>query len=138
MNLPAIFLPALFLAACAAPPRPEPEVKCAQPPPQEIHIHTAPAGAMVDWNGNVLGTAPIVISLTPDFSPYATHYSWPRNGERTQRFRARWPDGAINTEFFDSNTPPPQQIAIIYPSIGRYQNLWPEAGKQELQIKKGP
>jgi hypothetical protein len=74
----------------------------------------------------------------PSFSPYASHYSWPSNGALTQRFRARWPDGAFNAEFFDTNTPPPQQIAIISPSIGNYQNLWPVDGKRELQIKKGP
>lgn len=138
MKAPAILLTSLLLTACAVLPRPDPQIKRAQPPPQEIQIQTAPPGAIVDWNGNVLGTTPIVISLTPDFSPYASHYSWPSNGARTQRFRARWPDGALNTEFFDSNTPPPQQIAIISPSIGNYQNLWPVAGKRELQIKKGP
>lgn len=134
----AIVFSALLLASCTALPKPEPEIKRAQPPPQEIHIHTAPPGAIVDWNGNVLGTTPIVISLTPNFSPYASHYSWPSNGARTQRFRARWPDGAFNTEFFDSNTPPPQQIAIISPSIGNYRHLWPAPGRKELQIKKGP
>ncbi len=66
----------------------------------------------MDWNGNVLGVAPVTIELTPSFSQYASHYSWPSNGDRTQRFRARWPDGAMNTEFFDSDTPPPQAIAI--------------------------
>ena len=128
----------LLLAGCSVIPKPEPEVKRAEPKPQEIHIHTAPPGAIVDWNGNVLGTTPIVISLTPYFSPYSSHYSWPSNGARTQRFRARWPDGAINTEFFDSNTPPPQSIAIISPSIGHYRHLWPAPAKKELQIKKGP
>jgi hypothetical protein len=128
----------LLLTACATTLPPEPEIKRAQPPPQEIHIHTAPPGAIVDWNGNVLGTTPIVISLTPYLAPYASHYRWPSNGARTQRFRARWPDGAINTELFDSDTPPPQRIAIISPSIGFYRHLWPEAGKKELQIKKGP
>ena len=137
MKAPAILLTSLLLTACVL-PRPDPQIKRAHPPPQEIQIQTAPSGAIVDWNGNVLGTTPIVISLTPDFSPYASYYSWPSNGARTQRFRARWPDGALNTEFFDSNTPPPQQIAIISPSIGNYQNLWPVAGKRELQIKKGP
>jgi hypothetical protein len=92
----------------------------------------------VDWNGNVLGTAPIVISLTPYFSPYSSHYSWPSNGARTQRFRASWPDGDFNTEFFDSNTPPPQVIAIVSPSIGNYREIWPAPAKKELQIKKGP
>ncbi len=139
MKTPATILSALLLTACAAPqPKPDPEIKRAQPKPVEIAIHTAPPGAIVDWNGNVLGTAPIVISLTPNFSPYASHYSWPSNGERTQRFRARWPDGAINTELFDSDTAPPQNIAIISPSIGNYRHLWPAAEKKELQIKKGP
>ena len=41
-------------------------------------------------------------------------------------------------EFLDSNTPPPQQIAIISPSIGNYRHLWPAPGRKELQIKKGP
>jgi len=117
----------LLLTACATTPPPEPEIKRAQPPPQEIHIHTAPPGAIVDWNGNVLGTTPIVISLTPYLAPYASHYRWPSN-----------PDGAFNTEFFDTNTPPPQQIAIISPSIGNYRHLWPAPGRKELQIKKGP
>jgi hypothetical protein len=138
MKTPAAILVAMLLAACSAMPKPEPEVKRAVPAPTEIAIHTAPAGAIVDWNGNVLGTATIVISLTPNFSPYASHYSWPSNGERTQRFRARWPDGAFNTEFFDSNTPPPQTIAIISPSIGNYRHLLPAPAKKELQIKKGP
>jgi PBP1b-binding outer membrane lipoprotein LpoB len=70
----ATILFALLLAGCAAPqPKPDPEIKRAQPKSVEIAIHTAPAGAIVDWNGNVLGTAPIVISLTPDFPPYSSH-----------------------------------------------------------------
>ncbi len=47
-------------------------------------------------------------------------------------------DGAYNTEFFDSNTPPPQVIAIISPSVGNYREIWPAPAKKELQIKKGP
>ena len=129
---------ALLLSACAAPQKPEPEVKRAQPKPQEIQIQTAPPGALVDWNGNVLGAAPITIELTPDFSQYASHYSWPSNGERTQRFRARWPDGAMNTEFFESDTPPPQAIAIVSPSVGNYRDILTTPAKKELQIKKGP
>ena len=114
------------------------EIKRAQPKPQEIQIQTAPPGALVDWNGNVLGVAPVTIELTPSFSQYASHYSWPSNGARTQRFRARWPDGAINTEFFESDTPPPQAIAIISPSVGNYRDIWTTPAKKELQIKKGP
>ena len=72
------------------------------------------------------------------FNEYASHYSWPSNGVRTQRFRARWPDGAINTEFFETNTPPPQAIAIVSPSVGNYRDIWTTPAKKELQIKKGP
>jgi hypothetical protein len=138
MKTPAAIVVAMLLAACSAMPKPEPEVKRAVPAPTEIHIHTSPPGAVVDWNGNVLGTAPIVISLVPYFTEYSSYYKWPRNGVRTQRFRARWPDGAINTEFFDSDTPPPQVIAIVSPSIGNYREIWPAPAKKELQIKKGP
>jgi hypothetical protein len=131
-------LASLLLSACAATQKPEPEMKRAQPKPQEIQIQTAPPGALVDWNGNVLGVAPVTIELTPSFSQYASHYSWPSNGARAQRFRARWPDGTMNTEFFDSNTPPPQVIAIVSPSIGNYREIWPAPAKKELQINKGP
>jgi len=50
----------------------------------------------------------------------------------------RWPDGAMNTEFFDSNTLPPQAIAIVSPSVGNYRDIWTTPAKKELQIKKGP
>ncbi|NDG72326.1 MAG: hypothetical protein EBY32_13740 [Proteobacteria bacterium] len=109
---------AVFLSACVAIQKPEPEIKRAQPKPQEIQIQTAPPGALVDWNGNVLGVAPITIELTPSFS--------------------QWPDGAINTEFFESDTPPPQAIAIVSPSVGNYRDIWTTPAKKELQIKKGP
>ena len=63
--------------------------------------------------------------------------SWPSNGAFTQRFRACWPDGAMNTEFFESDTPPPQAIAIVSPSVGNYRDIWTTPAKKELQIKKG-
>ena len=49
--------------------------------------------------------------------------SWPSNGAFTQRFRACWHDGAINTAFFAINTPPPQAIAIVSPSVGNYRDI---------------
>ena len=69
-----------LLSACTAVQKPEPETKRAQPKPQEIQIQTAPPGALVDWNGNVLGVAPVTIELTPLFFQYASYYSWPSNG----------------------------------------------------------
>ncbi len=56
---------ALLLSACDATNKPEPEIKRAEPKPQEIQIQTAPPGALVDWNGNVLGVTPVTIELTP-------------------------------------------------------------------------
>jgi hypothetical protein len=139
MKVPAILFASILLTACAAPLKPTPVTKRAQPKPQEITIQTAPAGAIVDWNGNVIGFAPITIELTPSFSEYSSHYTWPWNGTSTQKFRARWPDGAINTELFNSSEPPPQAIAIVSPSIGNYHEIWPTpAAKKELRIKNGP
>jgi hypothetical protein len=64
MKAPAAsILLALLLSACAATQKPEPEIKRAQPKTQEIQIQTAPPGALVDWNGNVLGMAPVTIIL---------------------------------------------------------------------------
>lgn len=133
-----LLFPLLFLSACTTTQKPEPEIKRAEPKPQEIQIQTAPPGALVDWNGNVIGMAPVTIELTPSFSQYASHYSWPSNGAHIQRFSARWPDGAMNTESFYSNTPPPQAIAIISPCVGNYRDIWTTPAKKELQIKKGP
>jgi len=42
----------------------------------------------------------------------------------------------MNTEFFDSNTLPPQAIAIVSPSVGNYRDIWTTLAKKELQIKK--
>jgi hypothetical protein len=43
----------------------------------------------------------------------------------------------MNTEFFDSNTLPPQAIAIVSPSVSNYRDIWTTLAKKELQIKKG-
>jgi len=138
MKTSAAHLFALLLSACATTQKPEPEIKRAQPKPVEILIQTAPPRALMDWNDNVLGLAPVTIELTPSFSQYASQYSWPSNGASTQRFRARWPDGTMKTEFFESDTPPPQAIAIVSPSVANYRDIWTTPAKKELQIKKGP
>ena len=127
---------ALLLSACAAIQKPEPEIKRAQPKPQEIQIQSAPPGALVDWNGNVFDVAPVTIELTPSFSQYASHYSWPSNGARTQRFRARWPDGAMNSEFFESDTgrrkpsPSSRQALATTPTSG------PHPPRKNCKLKK--
>jgi hypothetical protein len=106
-----------MLSGCAT-PEPPPQVRRAEPAPEpvEITIHTSPAGGIVDWNGNVLGAAPLTIKVTPQ-KPYPNTYPrWPYNGRMSQKFRARWPDGSMNWEMFGSNEPIPQNIGIVSPS----------------------
>ena len=108
---------AAMLSACATP---EPTVvRRAEvvPEPVEITIHTSPAGGIVDWNGNVLGAAPITITVRPELT-YTGRPRWPYNGRLSQKFRARWPDGSMNFELFGSDEPIPQNIAIVVPRSG--------------------
>jgi hypothetical protein len=116
---PAYFLAlAAMLASCTS-PKPEPITRPAQAviAPVEITIHTSPAGGIVDWNGNVLGAAPVTIKVTPQ-KPYPNTYPrWPYNGRMSQKFRARWPDGSMNWEMFGSNEPIPQNIGIVSPAL---------------------
>ncbi len=115
--IPILSLVAMLLSGCAT-PEPPPQVRCAEPAPEpvEITIHTSPAGGIVDWNGNVLGAAPLTIKVTPQ-KPYPSTYPrWPYNGRMSQKFRARWPDGSMNFELFGSNEPIPQNIGIVSPS----------------------
>jgi hypothetical protein len=108
---------ATILASCAS-PKPETITRREQAviAPVEITIHTSPAGGIVDWNGNVLGAAPVTIKVTPQ-KPYPNTYPrWPYNGRMSQKFRARWPDGSMNWEMFGSNEPIPQNIGIVSPS----------------------
>jgi hypothetical protein len=103
-----------MLSACATPE--PPVVRRAEPAPEpvEITIHTSPAGGIVDWNGNVLGAAPITITVRPELT-YTGRPRWPYNGRLSQKFRARWPDGSMNFELFGSDEPIPQNIGIVSP-----------------------
>jgi hypothetical protein len=115
MTRPASILAlAAMLSACATPE--PPVVRRAEPAPEpvEITIHTSPAGGIVDWNGNVLGAAPITITVRPELT-YTGRPRWPYNGRLSQKFRARWPDGSMNFELFGSDEPIPQNIGIVSP-----------------------
>jgi hypothetical protein len=134
---PLLVLLALLLAACAA-PKPEPIIRRAEavPAPVEILISTSPAGGLVDWNGNVLGTAPVTLKLTPQM--FNGLQVWPYNGAHTQYIRARWPDGSAAVERFDSNQALPQAIGIVSP-FGRNPLLEIIAAQNKnLTQKKGP
>ena len=117
MRKPASILAlAAFLCSCAAPKpavvwRPEP---IPSPTPMEILIETSPAGGIVDWNGNVLGAAPVTLTITPQLT-YSGRPRWPETGASAHIFRARWPNGAHAGELFLADEIPPQRIAIICP-----------------------
>jgi hypothetical protein len=128
---------ALLLAACAA-PKPEPIIRRAEavPAPVEILISTSPAGGLVDWNGNILGTAPVTLKLTPQM--FNGLQVWPYNGAHTQYIRARWPDGSAAVERFDKNQSLPQAIGIVSP-FGRNPLLdMINAENKNLTQKKRP
>jgi hypothetical protein len=116
MRQAAYFLAlAAFLTGCAN-PEPETYAPRAIPaaPPIEITIHTSPPGGIVDWNGNVLGAAPVTLKIRPDLMA-SGRPRWPETGASAHIFRARWPNGARAAELFIPSEMPPQHIAIICP-----------------------
>jgi hypothetical protein len=118
MRRPASILTLVAMLAGCATPEPSPQFRCAElaPEPVEITIHTSPAGGIVDWNGNVLGSAPVTIEVSARKPSPNAYPRWPYNGSMSQKFRARWPDGSMNWETFGSNEPIPQNIGIVSPT----------------------
>lgn len=106
---------ASMLCSCAtSQPKPEPVTRRAKLAPQEIKIYTSPAGGIVDWNGNVLGAAPLTIQIEPQM--IWGRPAWPANGAALQRLRARWPDGSTAMEAFGTQQTPPQVVGIVSPN----------------------
>lgn len=116
MRKPASILAlAALLTSCASPRiEPEPVTRRAKLAPQEIKIYTSPAGGIVDWNGNVLGAAPLTIQVEPQM--IFGRPAWPSNGATIQRLRSRWPDGSIATETFSTQQTLPQVVGIVSPT----------------------
>jgi hypothetical protein len=133
MRRPASILAfAALLTACAT-PEPPATIRRAEavPEPVEITIHTSPPGGVVDWNGNVLGAAPVSITIRPE-TTFSGRPRWPDTGALTHFIRARWPDGSWKTEIFDPNEIPPQQIGIVSPNILSYRDLaWGEPPRKK-------
>ena len=113
---PLLALLALLLVGCASPDPRETYAPRALPvaQPVEILIETSPPGGIVDWNGNVLGAAPVTLKIRPDLSP-SGRPSWPDTGANAHIFRARWRNGDRAAELFMADEMPPQRIAIISP-----------------------
>jgi hypothetical protein len=128
MNPVFLILALLLLAACAS-PKPEPITRRAEPVarPMEILIETYPPGGIVDWNGNVIGAAPVTLTITPQLTNYGRP-RWPETGANAHIFRARWRNGDRAAELFMADEMPPQRIAIISP----VQEIW------GMPVKKTP
>jgi hypothetical protein len=101
----------------------------------EITIHTSPAGGIVDWNGNVLGAAPVTLKIRPD-TTFSGRPRWPETGALTHYFRARWPNGARAFELFQPSEMPPQHIAIVCPGAANPLLDSLRADAQKLTQKK--
>ncbi len=128
----------LLLAACAS-PEPETFAPRARPvaPPMEILIETSPPGGIVDWNGNVLGAAPVTLKIRPDLTASGRPI-WPNTGANAHIFRARWPNGARAAELFMADELPPQRIAIICPEARNPLLEIIAAQNKKLTQKKTP
>jgi hypothetical protein len=113
---PFLALLALLLAGCASPQPRETYAPRALPvaQPMEILIETSPPGGIVDWNGNVLGAAPVTLKIRPDLTA-SGRPRWPETGANAHIFRARWRNGDRAAEMFMADEMPPQRIAIISP-----------------------
>jgi len=113
---PLLALLALLLVGCASPEPRETYAPRALPvaAPMEILIETSPPGGVVDWNGNVLGAAPVTLKIRPDLTA-SGRPRWPDTGALSHIFRARWPNGDRASELFMPDEMPPQRIAIISP-----------------------
>jgi len=142
MRKPASILAlAALLTSCASPRiDTEPVTRRAKLAPQEIKIYTSPAGGIVDWNGNVLGAAPLTIQIEPQM--IFGRPVWPSNGATIQRLRARWPDGSIATETFSTQQTLPQVVGIISPNYRHnplLDALYKDAfTKRDLTQRTGP
>jgi hypothetical protein len=102
---------ALLLASCATPEPVEPEVRTGIVCPRTIKIQSYPAGALIDINGDILGTSPVEYSA----HPHNAAQWWPQSDLIYQRFRARWPNGVNVTETFLTRSPMPRQVGLLAP-----------------------
>lgn len=113
MSRAATLAACALLAACATRPPAEPlPERPATLPPHQITIRTSPPGGVVDWNGDVLGVAPVTIQFVPQMR--FGRPAWPDNN-LCEIFRARWPNGDAAAETFISSARPPTEIGIVGP-----------------------
>ena len=82
---------------------------------RKVTIHSAPSGAIVDLNGDVIGTTPFVYDLKRCYRG-----SWPANGHIIQVLRARWLDGMALLEPFPTTSTPPETVLFMHPHATQY------------------
>jgi hypothetical protein len=115
-------LAALLLTGCATPKstidveasKREWEAKFSD---RTVRIHSAPSGAMIDLNGDVVGVTPCVLELKRCYRD-----SWPANGNYVQILRARWLDGTVQEQHFHTIATPPKQVAYLHPHAQSLMN----------------
>jgi len=136
---PLLALLVLLLVGCASPEPRETYAPRALPvaAPMGILIETSPAGGVVDWNGDVLGVAPVTLTITPRLVA-GGRPAWPDTGNLLHIFRARWPNGKTAFEHFRKDALPPQRIAIICPEARNPLLEIIAAQNKKLTQKKTP
>ena len=82
-----------------------------------VTIHSAPSGAMIDLNGDVVGVTPCTLELKRCYQG-----SWPANGNIIQILRARWLDGTVQDQHFITTATPPKQVAYLHPHAQALMN----------------
>jgi hypothetical protein len=120
-----IALAALFLTACATPKstidleasKRAWEAKFSD---RTVRIHSAPSGAMIDLNGDVVGITPCTLQLKRCYQA-----GWPLNGNVVQILRARWLDGTVQEQHFFTTATPPKQVAYLHPYAQNYMRQTP-------------
>ena len=75
-----------------------------------IQVQTLPAGAIIDWNGDVAGVSPCQVTIKEAYKG-----EWPFNGYNNHVLRARWTDGYGQEQFFIARTPAPKHVIFLHP-----------------------
>lgn len=76
-----------------------------------IQVQTLPAGAIIDWNGDVAGVSPCQVTIKEAYKG-----EWPFNGYHNHVLRARWTDGYGQEQFFIARTPAPKHVIFLHPN----------------------
>ena len=76
-----------------------------------IQVQTLPAGAIIDWNGDVAGVSPCQVTIKEAYKG-----EWPFNGYHNHVLRARWTDGTIQEQLFVARTPAPKHVIFLHPN----------------------